>query len=632
MCASGNNPRPTRHRRLCARLAVWLPAVLAAVLGGAAAAQELDRHRVDDLDYGEALYHYFQQQELAAITRLMIAEQSLRPRRQQDESRLLLADLYYGYGLYAESREMFARLLTSKVSDPVQNRIWFSLARLRYEQGYTEQASDLLARITDSLPERIEAERKYLMTNLHLANRRYQQAADISNRIDSKSIWKTYARYNLAVSVIEDAGYEQGRQLLEKIGTMPADASISSAELLALRDQANLSLGLKQLRMGKNRQALDSLSRIRLQGPLSHEALLASGWAWQRLRQPQKALLPWRLLLRRNAVDAATQEAILAIPSSYAALGEDRLALQHFEIAARQFDAQLRLLDDAVASIENDELIASLREHALLFDRSSLQRLPPSSEVTAQLHLLLASSGFQQEMRRYQQLLDIEQSLRYWDNSFPALGLMLDERRQAFRQRLPKLGESTGFARLEELKQQRAEYARRIREIEVREDHRALATDEEREHLERLQRAAESIDRIGGARDTVDQQDKLRLISGLLDYRLASEFPARFWKAKKQLIELDRALADGERSAQSLRRIVDSNEQEMDGFERRIDGQLERIGRLRGAVSELLRRQEQRINQLAIDALRRQQEHVTQLRLNARFELAKLYDKLATEQ
>jgi hypothetical protein len=49
-------------------------------------------------------------------------------------------------------------------------------------------------------------------------------------------------------------------------------------------------------------------------------------------------------------------------------------------------------------------------------------------------------------------------------------------------------------------------------------------------------------------------------------------------------------------------------------------------------VSELLRRQEPRINQLAIDALRRQQEHVTQLRLNARFELAKLYDKLATEQ
>jgi len=632
MCASGNSHAPVRGRSLRARLAAWLPALLCGTWCGAVSAADLERHRVEDLEYGQALFHYFQQQELAAITRLMIAEQSPRTRRQRDESSLLLADLYYGYGLYNESRDLFARLLTSKVSDSVQNRIWFNLGRLRYEQGYLEQASDLLARINDRLPDHIEAERKYLMTNLYLAERRYGEAADLSNQIDSNSAWKTYARYNLAVSLIEDANYEQGRSLLEKIGTMPVSAATTTAEMLALRDQANLSLGLKQLRMNRNRQALDSLSRVRLEGPLSHEALLASGWAWQRLQQPDKALLPWRLLLRRNAVDVATQEAILAIPSSYAALGKDRLALQHFEIAARQFDAQLILLDDAVESIENDGLIAALRENALLFDRSSLQQLPPSSKVTAQLHLLLASSGFQREIRRYQQLLDIQDSLRYWDNNFPALGLMLDERRLGFQQRLPKLRESTGLARLEELGQRRGEFARRVAEIESRGDHRALANADEQEQLERLQSAAAAIDRIGTARDTTQQQDMLRVVSGLLDYQLATEFPARLWKAKKQLILLDRALADGDRSAQSLRRIVTRSELEFDGFERRISGQLERIRRLRGQVNGLLQRQERHINRLAIDAIRHQQEHVTELRLNARFELAKLYDKLAAGQ
>jgi len=628
MCASGNKPGPVRGRSLCARLA----ALLLGACCGAASPADLDRHRVEDLDYGQALFYFFQDRELEAITQLMVAEQSPRPRRQRDESSLLLADLYYGYGLYNESRNLFARLLTAKVSDPVQNRIWFNLARLRYEQGYLEQASDLLARINDRLPERIEAERKYLLTNLYLAEHRYDEAADLSNTIDTNSVWRTYARYNLGVTLIEDTNYEQGRYLLEKIGTMPADSATTSSELLALRDQANLSLGLKQLRMQKNREALDSLSRIRLQGPLSHEALLASGWAWQRLQQPDRALLPWRLLLKRNAVDAATQEAILAIPSSYAALGKDRLALQSFEIAARQFDAQLRLLDDAVESIENNGLIAALREYSLLFDRASLERLPPSSDVTAQLQLLLASSGFQREIRRYQQLLDIRDSLRYWDDNFPALDLMLDERRQGFRQRLPKLRESTGFARLDELKQRRAEFARRVGEIESREDHRALADADEQEQLELLRSAAESIERIGAARDTSQQQDVLRVVSGLLDYRLATEFPARLWKAKKQLILLDRAIADGDRSAQSLRRIAARSEQEFDGFERRIAGQLERIRRLRGQVGELLKRQEGHINRLAIDAIHRQQEHVTELRLNARFELAKLYDKLAAEQ
>jgi hypothetical protein len=499
---------------------------------------------------------------------------------------------------------------------------------LRYEQGFHDQARKLLARISDNLPAHIEAERKYLLTNLFLEKHRYDEAADISNRIDPQSIWKIYARYNLAVSVIEDKDYDQGRILLEKIGQMPS----TSSELLSLRDRANLSLGLKQLRLEYNEAALESLSRIRLEGPLSHEALLASGWAWHRLNQPDRALLPWQLLLRKNAVDAATQEAILAIPSSYAELGQDRLALRHFEIAADQFDAQLRVLDDAIASIQGDGLIAALRENAILFDRNSLQRLPPSSDVTPQLHLLLASTGFQREIRRYQQLLDIRSSLRYWGNSFPALELMLDERRLGFRQRLPKLRESTDFARLEQLKQRRDVFAREVYEIEANENYLALANPEEREHLERIERVEAAIGRIGGAENIDYQQDMLRLFSGLLHYRIETEYPVRFWQAKKQLILLDRAIGEGEQRARSLRQIVERSDLEFDLFAQRISGQLDRIRRLRSSVSRLLKRQEQHINDLAIEAIRQQQKHIVQLRLNARFELAKLYDKMAAEQ
>ncbi len=53
---------------------------------------------------------------------------------------------------------------------------------------------------------------------------------------------------------------------------------------------------------------------------------------------------------------------------------------------------------------------------------------------------------------------------------------------------------------------------------------------------------------------------------------------------------------------------------------------------MRSKVGELLGSQEQHINKLAVAAIRQQQQHIVQLRLNARFELAKLYDKLAAEQ
>ena len=628
MCVSGNK----RHQKFLEHVSRGIRRSLYGLLLSCACspviAVQTAEHRVEDLDYGRALYQFFQDSRLAAITQLMIAEERPRNRSQVNEAQLLLADLYYGYGLYEESRNLFAQLLTAEVSDSIQNRIWFNLARLRYDQGYYEPALDLLSRINDQLPGSTESEKRYLLTNLYLGNRQYDEAADLSSQINPKSIWKIYARYNLAVTLIEDDRYESGKILLEKIGQMEA----VTPELIALRDRANLSLGLKQLRMEMAEPALESLSRIRLEGPLSNEALLASGWAWYRLGKFDKAMVPWQVLLQRNAVDAATQEAILAIPANYAESGQDGLAVRHYEIAATQFDLQLQLLDNAIKSIKSDGLIAALRENAILSDRGSLQRLPPSSDVTPQLHLLLASTEFQREIKRYQELLDIRNSLRFWGNNFPALELMLSERRRGFENKLPLLQQSSSFDQLELLREQRDQFADRVSAIETAQDFEALANADEQEHLSRLQRVSESIDKVAPERNTAYQQDMFRLLSGLLQYELETDFPVRFWKAKKQLILLDRALAESEQRVNDLRRITERTDLEFGLFEGRISGQTERISRLRSKVSTLLSSQEQLINRMAIDAIRQQQQHIVQLRLNARFELAKIFDRMAAQQ
>jgi len=629
MCVFGNKRHRQNTGRVSSGINRLLYALLLSCVCGQLYAVQLAEHRVEDLDYGRALYQFFQDSRLSAITHLMIAEERPRTRSQVDEAHLLLADLYYGYGLYEESRELFARLLTSEVSDSIQNRIWFNLARLRYEQGYFDAARDLLSRINNQLPGSIESEKKYLLTNLYLGSRQYDEASDLSDTINSKSIWKIYARYNLGVSMIEDDRYEPGRYLLDYIGQMK---TIDSPELRALRDRSNLSLGLKQLRMELPEPALESLSRVRLEGPLSNQALLASGWAWYRLEQFDKAMIPWRVLLQRNAVDAATQEAILAIPTNYAESGQDKLAVRHYQIAAQQFDLQLQVLDNSIRSIQSDGLIAALRENAILYDRGSLQRLPPSSDVTPQLHILLASTEFQREIKRYQELLDIRNSLRYWGTNFPALELMLEERRRGFEQNLPRLQKSSSFDQLEQLRERRNQFATQVNAIESNQDYAVLATPQEQEHLSRLQRVSSTIDKLAPERNTAYQQDMFRLLSGLLNYELATDFPVRFWKSKKQLILLDRALSESGQRAKDLRGISERTDLEFGFFDDRISGQTQRIRDLRNRVTTLLTAQEKLINQMAINEIRRQQQHIVQLRLNARFELAKLYDRMAAEQ
>ena len=164
-----------------------------------------------------------------------------------------------------------------------------------------------------------------MLTNLYIGNaQQYDEAEDQSKQINSKSIWKIYARYNLGVSLMEDGHYEQGRRLLDRIGQIEA----RSPEMLALRDRANLSLGLKQLRMELPDTALESSvsdsARGTVEQPCPARVRLGMVSPGQAFEQAQT---PWRLLLQRNAVDAATQEAILAIPANYAESGSGQARL-----------------------------------------------------------------------------------------------------------------------------------------------------------------------------------------------------------------------------------------------------------------------------------------------------------------
>ena len=330
------------------------------------------QHRVEDMAYGQALFYYFQQNELAAITRLLVAKQGFATQRQIEESELLLADLYYSYGLYGEAGTLFSQLLGENTSTAIKNRVWFNLARLNYDQGQYDTARELITKINDELPTHIESERQYLLTNLYLANSQYKEAINASRLISDDSVWRAYANYNLAVSMIENNQFDAGKILLDRLGQMPT----STAEMAALRDQANLALGFSQLRRAEARAALTNFSRIRLQGPLSHKALLGAGWAWSRLDNFDQALVPWLELTRKNTIDVATQEALLAIPTAFEQSQRKELAVQYYELAANQFDQQLEILDQVASSISQSEINRGIASECLVASDRAIRQIP----------------------------------------------------------------------------------------------------------------------------------------------------------------------------------------------------------------------------------------------------------------
>jgi len=584
-------------------------------------------HRVENLAYGQALFEYFQENQLKAITGLLVAELQPQSQNQRDESDLLLADLYYSYGLYEESNRLFSRLLSGDTAKSLLNRVWFNLARLNHDQGFDQRARELLAQIDDSLPEGLQDEKQYLLSNLYLGENQVDAAKDASDRINAESIWYPYSRYNLGVTLLENKNFDDGKSLLEQLGEMPA----TSEEILALRDKANLSLGLNMLRNSRPEVALASFDRVSLRGPFSHNALLGAGWAWNELDQFSKALVPWLELAENNAIDAATQEALLAIPTALEANQKPKLAVQYYELAARQFDKQLKTLDEASKIISRDELIDILQINALVLEGSRYGLSPLQSATAPYLHVLMASNDFQQAVRRLHELLEIQATLNRWQFNLPTLSIMLDERRQRFQDKLPLLKQSTDLDNLENLKTARDQFASRLREIEINEDYLQLAAVEEKEQLEILEGVNVNLESIGSQRDTAEEQDMHRLLSGLLHWQISTDYAPRLWSARKQLIELDRALEISQQRANSLRQISDNSLQRFDGFETRIKDKEERIKAVKQQINDLVERQQRRINRLATDAIAQQQQHIIQLRLNTRYALARLYDTLVTE-
>jgi len=243
----------------------------------------------------------------------------------------------------------------------------------------------------------------------------------------------------------------------------------------------------------------------------------------------------------------------------------------------------------------------------------------------------MASEAFEQEIRRYQELLDIRIMLAHWDGNLPTLDLMLIERRKNFEQKLPLLEQSNDLQTLTSLQRSRENYASKLNDIETRQDYLSLASVDEKQQLQRLDKIALGLNKLRDRKNTDSEADMHRLLSGLLDWQISTDYAPRLWQARKQLHALDRAMLESEQRAQSLGALTDLSRARFAEFEHRIDGQDARIKNLYERVGKLINRQESRINRLAISAIQQQQQRIIQLRLNARYSVARLYDSLVSE-
>jgi tetratricopeptide (TPR) repeat protein len=604
-------------------------AVLVALAAPAGAREKKeDGIVVQDLAYGEVLFEFFQEDYFSALTRLLAARERNEIPHHGPESELMLGGLYLSYGQHKLAGEIFERVLAESVDPALHDRAWYFLAKIWYQRGYLPEAEAALARIAGELPEDIEPERQMLAAQVLMDQNRFAEALTILEAWKRPAdAWVGYAKYNIGVSLVRLGQVEQGARVLDEVGKL----DVENPAFAALRDKANVALGYAWLQASRPVEAKPSLQRVRLEGPFSNKALLGVGWSDAETSNYQSALAPWLELQKRDLLDSAVQESLLAVPYAFAQLGADAQAVGHYNDAITAFNGEIARLDVAIAAIEKGELITELLgENAYSSADASgwywrLDKVPDTVE-SRYLYELLASNRFQEGLKNYRDLLYVNRNLDRWVESLGAFDDILDTRERAYRERLPKIDGSLSSVDLDAMLARRVELDSRLQAIERSEDVVALGTEKEQDTW----RALEAMEPAVAQLPEDDQvRVKHRFLKGLLIWDLRRDYKARLWAEKKHLAELDRDLREAQRRHHEVESARDDWPEKFGDLSARIATLRPRVLGMQGEAQAALLKQQLFLQDIAVAELEAQRDRLNTYMVQARFALASIYDRAA---
>jgi len=611
-------------------LLLALPWAVAAPKNVKADPDGLPPQDVKDLAYGDVLFYFYQDDYFDAITRLLAARQLQRVPNTQGESELLLGGLYLSLGEHVEAGRIFEALLNTNTSEAVRNKAWFYLGKVWYQRGYLQESERALGQVSDKIQPRISAERYMLLAQLMMREDRYDDAIAALNSWHGPPDWTAYAQFNLGVALVRRGRLADAVPHLDQVGRLESP----DEELVALRDRANLALGFAYLQAGRAADARPVLERVRLDGPYSSKALLGVGWADSAMGNFKRALVPWLTLRKQNLLDSAVQESYLTVPYAYNQLGATGQAADYYTSAVESFDAELKRIDDSIAQIRGGSLLERLLgddKKASLSWYWQLKTVPDAPE-SSYLYALLARNEFQEGLKNYRELVFMRRNLEDWRDNLSAYDNMLDTQQKAYDERVPKADAVMSATDLDALTQKRVAFESRINEIEKNNDVAALGTPDEQRTWARLRDMEQYLAAHPDDPALAEMREKHRLMKGVMYWRLSQSFKARLWNERRSVKELEASLVETQKRAvlvgQARAGVPGSNS----GFATRVSGVRERMDRLDERLAALSGKQDLYLQALAIRELELQKQRIETYQVQARYELAAIYDKAGSDK
>jgi tetratricopeptide (TPR) repeat protein len=594
-----------------------------------------------DLFFGEALYHADQGQYFEAIQRL---DSELAQYHRLDEPELntlhyhindaefSVGDFELDYRMHYRAGRAIKRVLEGSVDDAVRNEAAFRLARIHFQKDQLDDALQALGRIRGTVPEKIKDDVEFLRANIYMATGRPSEAVTILEHLQSSDqSLGGFIVYNLGIALLQAGRKQEAIEQLDKAGRLPA----ADPAGLAIRDKSNLVLGSILFESGNFERAKQSLDRVRLEGPFSNQALLQAGWAEASAQQYDRALVPWNILASREPTDVAVQEAMLAVPHSYANLKLYGRSALMYGRALELFSNQIAKVDASIDSVRQGRFLKALIREESREDQTWVIRLRslPGSPETYYLMELMASHDFQTALHNYLDLEDLRSKLMAWQTGLDSFDDIIRLRKQNYEPLLPVVDAQFQEldARMRLRLEQRKHLAERLQTMLTAPRPDYLATADERTAGERIALIEKQLENFDSAESPALRQRAARL-QGVLTWRLETEYQERLTAAYEHLNELNTQVDALTRQYDAFVRTRQAATHSYVGYDGQIAQLRERARRALERVDTLMARQGHMIETVATNQLQARRERLVAQQTQARYGAADSYDRSARVQ
>ena len=594
----------------------------------------------DDLFFDEAFYHAYQGQYFEGIQRLdtELAQYHRLDEPQLDalhyninEAEFSVGDFELDYRMHYKAGRAIKRVLEGAVDEAVRNEAAFRLARIHFQKDQLDDALQALGRIQGTVPAKIKNDVEFLRANIYMATDKPDEAIEVLNHLQNDPSLAGFVAYNLGIALLKAGKQQEAVEQLDKAGRLPANDPAG----LAIRDKSNLVLGSLLFESGNFERAKQALDRVRLDGPFSNEALLRAGWADTSANQFDRALVPWNILADREPTDVAVQEALLAVPHTYADLKLYGRAALTYGRALELYSNQIEKVDASINSIKEGQFLKALIREESREDQTWVIRLRslPGAPETYYLTALMASHDFQTALHNYLDLEDLRSKLMGYQTSLEAFDDIIRLRKQNYEPLLPEIDAKFREldSRMRVRLQQRKNFDERLHAMLTAPRPDYLATTDERIASERIALIEKQLGNSDSPESLALRQRAARL-RGLLTWRVETEYPRRLTAAFEHLNELNTQVDALNQRYEAFVRTRQAATHSYVGYDAQIARLRERAGGALKNVDILMARQGQMIESVAINQLEARRERLVAQQIQARFGIADSYDRASRAQ